>query len=43
MFYFHYNTSVPLLPAVPCFWTAYIDRMSFGLAEGKVNNTDLDP
>ena len=27
---------------MPPFLKAYIDRMSFGLVEGKLNSTDLD-
>jgi len=38
MFYFDSNTTRRIIPAVICcstFWKAYIDRMSFGLAEGS--------
>jgi len=45
MFYFDSKTArlvVPLYFAALVFWKAYIDRISFGLAECKSNSTDLE-
>jgi len=40
--YIYSNTTRPISHYAARFWKAYIDRMSFGLAEGKLNITDLE-